>query len=119
MDMLDQEQFYALVEKYEEQFMTEGWPLGKTGSVKHSIYTRNQTKTKTRTPGHEGCDKGGTTKMEDQGVIEPSNSLWASPVVLFKQKERTVRFCIDNCKVNKSPRRMLIPFQGLKMISTH
>ena len=37
LDTLDQEQFCALVDKYEEQFMTKGWPLGKTGNDKHSI----------------------------------------------------------------------------------
>ena len=48
IDTLAQEQFYALVEKYEEQFMTEGRPLGKTSIVKHSIYTGNHVPIKQR-----------------------------------------------------------------------
>ena len=85
-DTLDQEQFYALVEKYKEQFMTEGRPLGKRGIVQHSIYTGNRAPIKQRPRrephGMKDVIKEELQKMEDQGVIEPSNSPSASPVVL-------------------------------------
>ena len=38
--------------------------------------------------------------MLDDGVIEPSNSGWASPVTLQKKKNGKWRFCIDFRKVN-------------------
>ena len=40
-------------------------------------------------------------KMEEQGVIEPSSSPWASPVVLIKKKNGKVRFCCDYRSVIK------------------
>ena len=39
------------------------------------------------------------TDMLQQGVIQPSHSLWASPIVLVKKKEGKYRFCIDYRKL--------------------
>ncbi len=38
--------------------------------------------------------------MLTSGVIEPSHSEWASPIVSGRQKDNSLRFCVDYRKVN-------------------
>jgi len=40
------------------------------------------------------------SSMQDQGVVHPSSSPWASLVVLVHKKDGSLRFCIDNCNLN-------------------
>ena len=39
-------------------------------------------------------------RMEEIGVLQPSKSDWASPVVMVPKKDGTQRFCVDFRKVN-------------------
>ena len=38
--------------------------------------------------------------MQETGVIKPSNSRWASPVVLVRKKDGTHRFCVNYQELN-------------------
>ena len=38
--------------------------------------------------------------MLKEGVIKPSNSEWASPMVIIKKKDDTIRLCVDYRKLN-------------------
>ena len=39
-------------------------------------------------------------EMEESGIIEPSCSEWASPIVVAKKKDNSIRLCVDYWKLN-------------------
>ena len=47
--------------------------------------------------------------MEENGVIEPSSSDWAAPIVLVKKKDGTIRLCVDYRKLNSFSRADVYP----------
>ena len=48
-------------------------------------------------------------KMQGSGVIQPSHSPWASPVVLVRKRDGTHRFCVDYREVNSVTKQDKFP----------
>jgi len=48
-------------------------------------------------------------RMQETDVIQPSNSPWASPVVLVRKKDGTHRFCVDYRELNSVTRADTFP----------
>ena len=78
--------------------------LGKTSIIKLSIKLTDPTPFKECyrciPPGLYDEVKAHIQEMLDKGAVHPSNSPWASAVVLVWKKDGKLRFCIDLRNLN-------------------
>ena len=85
-------------------FAQTDYELGYTDVVTHTINTGEAPpfKSKPYRTGPEGHNeiREQIIKMEKLGVIQESDSPWASPVVLVTKKDGSLRFCIDYRRLN-------------------
>ena len=94
----------AVLTKYSFLFAMDSMDLGKTDLVKHHIELTDYTPIKDRyrriPPQQYKEVRKHLKEMLDIGAIRCSNSPWASPVVLVRKKDGSLRFCIDLRKLN-------------------
>ena len=79
--------------------------LGRIDAAKHRIQLTPEARPVFQAPYRAGQKarefvKEEVTRMLRDGVIEPSASEWASPIVLAEKKDGSLRFCVDYRKLN-------------------
>jgi len=93
-----------LLDEYSDVFSYSEYDLGSTGAVQHRIDTGNnqpfRQPLRPQPRAYLPVIDNLIEEMQDQGVIEPSQSEWASNIVLVKKKDGTIRFCVDYRKLN-------------------
>ena len=55
-------------------------------------------------------------EMIKEGVIEPANSEWASPMVIIHKKDDTIRLCVDYRRLNAVTHRNAYPMPRMEEI---
>nr|CAH8870258.1 unnamed protein product [Trichobilharzia regenti] len=91
--------FNKMLDKYEDCFDWDGKSPGRTKLVQHHIETGNAPPCRQparRVPAHYQKELNRLVdELLEKNVIKPSVSPWASPVVLVKKSNGTLRLCVD------------------------
>ncbi|CAI5662959.1 unnamed protein product [Oreochromis niloticus] len=87
-----------------EVFALDDMSHGHTTAVKHQIKLNNETPFKERPrpihPSDREAVKQHLRELLDAGIIRESQSPFASPIVLVRKKNGSIRLCIDYRKLN-------------------
>lgn len=94
--------------------------LGKTNLVEHIIETGDARPIKQRyyplSPARLKSVYEELDKMLDLGVVVPSKSAWASPIVLLDKPDGSKRFCVNYRKLNAVTNRDAYPLPQVTVI---
>ena len=95
-----------LIINFSDVFAGPNGELGLTNLLEHEINTGN-TKPIKQHPRRQAFTRRQLVDQEvqrmlDAGAIEPSDSPWASPIVIAKKKDLTPRFCLDYRALNSA-----------------
>ena len=110
--------FKQFLREHQNTFAKSSDDLGFCSLVEHDIDT-GDTKPIRQPPRRPPLASG---KAEDDliddmlraGVIEPSESPWASPVCLVKKPDGTYRFCVDYRRVNAVSKQDAFPIPDIR-----
>ena len=100
----DMEAFQTFIAKHHRAFSLEDGERGETDLVFMDIETGDARPIKQRMRRMPFALRQEVTRqlraMQETGVIQPSKSPWASPVVLVRKRDGSHRFCVDYRRLN-------------------
>ncbi|EYC39420.1 hypothetical protein Y032_0656g1207 [Ancylostoma ceylanicum] len=125
-------ELWPIIKENNKVFAVEDEELTQTNLVQHEIDTGDTLPIRQRTRpvplGTRQEFKEILNGLLDRGIIRESNSPWASPVVLVKKKDGSLRVCVDYRELNKHTKQdayplpaidvMLQSLQGKKVFTT-
>ncbi|KAJ8009558.1 hypothetical protein DPEC_G00090130 [Dallia pectoralis] len=108
-----QAELRAVLEKYTDDFAAEDEDLGYTDKVKHAIHLIDDapvTLPYRRIPPTQYQEvKEHISKLVRKGVVQESSSSYASPVVIVRKTDGSIRLCVDYRKLNQKTRKDAFP----------
>ena len=103
LNSVQQRQLQDLLARFGGVFSQKGDPISSTPLIEYEIHTEGppvRLPSRCQNPLIREQEQQQVQEMLQDGVIRPSTSPWASPVVMVKKKDNTMRFCVDFRKVN-------------------
>ena len=100
---LQQQQLNELFKEYIDVFSQGDEDLGNTPLLEHGIETHGpplRQPYRRQNPAVRREEMTQVQQMLSSNVIRPSNSPWASPVVMVRKKDGSLRFCVDFRQLN-------------------
>ncbi|UYV72318.1 hypothetical protein LAZ67_9002614 [Cordylochernes scorpioides] len=92
-------------------FEKKSFPV--SGEIKHKIDTSDYPPVRQRpyrvSPAQRRVIQSEVEKMMETKIIRPSSSPWASPVILVRKKDGSLRFCVDYRRLNKITKKDVYP----------
>ena len=105
-------QLHSLLCDFASLFLSGAKDLGHTDLVQHRIHTGDaipiRQPARRLPPAKMNEAMKAIDDMHQEGIIEPSLSPWASPIILVR-KDGSTRFCVDYRKLNQVTRKDLYP----------
>ena len=100
---LQQQQLNELFREFSDVFSRGEDDLGNTPLLEHAIETHGpplRQPYRRQNPAVRREEMVQVQQMLSSNVIRPSNSPWASPVVMVRKKDGSLRFCVDFRQLN-------------------
>ena len=96
-----QEKLDAPLNKHASVFSKSDDDIGYTETVRHKIRTEGDIPVRPQIPPNQYQEvKEHIQKLLDSSIIRESHSPYASPIVLVRKKNGSLRLCVDYCKLN-------------------
>ena len=99
-----QEVIYLLI-AYQDVFSTGEFDIGRTGWIRHGIDTQSARPSRLplrrSSPEQRAEVERQVKELLERKLIRPSDSAWASPVVLVGKKDGSKRLCLDYRRLNE------------------
>ena len=118
---IQQQQLKDLFQEFSDIISQGEDDLGCTPLLQHTIETKGpplRQPYRRQNPAVRREEMAQVQQMLTSGVICPSNSPWASPVVMVKKKDGSLHFCVDFDSSTRTPSKTHIPFPASMTSST-
>lgn len=113
-----EQQGKALLQKYQHVFSQGDGDLGCTSLVEHEVHLTDDIPIRQRyrrlPPSQYDQVKIHIQELLSSGIVRPSSSPYASPIVVVKKKDGSIRLCVDYRLLNAKTRKDAYPLPRIE-----